>query len=134
MFRNIALALSAAAVVAVPTVADAHGRYYGGRGYSNYGYAQGYAYPSYGYSQSYGYPAYGYSQSYGYPAYGYGQSSYGYNGYNGYNNGYCRNNAGTGVAIGGVTGAVIGSSVSGGHRYSNEMASSTSSLAARRAG
>ena len=32
MFNKIALALSAAAMVAVPAAAEAHGRYYGGYG------------------------------------------------------------------------------------------------------
>ena len=62
MIKKIALALSAAAMVAIPAGAEAHGRYYGG-----YGYSQGY-YPSYGYS--YGYaprPYYRGSYAYGYP-------------------------------------------------------------------
>ena len=59
MKKIIALALASTALVAVPTAADAHGRYYGG-------YSYGYGYPGY----SYGYRTYGYS--YAYPGYGYG--------------------------------------------------------------
>jgi hypothetical protein len=86
---------------------------------TSYGYrspAYGYGYPSYGYP-SYGY---GYRQpyGYGYQPYGYGYQSYGYGyaptayygggyGYNGYQ---CGNPA-AGAAIGGIAGAVIGSSV-----------------------
>ena len=44
MFKKVALALSAAAVVALPAAAEAHGSYYGA-----YGYNQGYGYPGYGY-------------------------------------------------------------------------------------
>src|SRR5436309_2185148 len=121
MFKKIALALSAAAMVAIPAAADAQG-YYGGYGYSSYpAYGYGYGYPAYGYgSQSYGYPAYGYNYGYGYPSY-YGSGGYGYNGYgyNGYGyNGYCRNNTVTGAAVGGIAGAILGSSVAeGGHHY-----------------
>ena len=61
MFKKIALALSAAGLVAIPaTSADA--RHHRSYGYSSYGYS----YPSYGYSRyGYSYPSYGYS-SYGY--------------------------------------------------------------------
>ena len=100
MFRKIALAASAAAMVAIPATADA--QYYGGYRYHHYrprvrtvisigtpgygyygGYAPyGYSYPAYGYG--YGYHAYGYGYGYGYPAYGYGYPAYGYPSY-GYN-------------------------------------------------
>ena len=145
MFKKIALALSAAAVMAVPAAADA--QYYGGyrhHSYRNYGYSYprtttvisigspgygyyggGYGYPAYGYGGGYGgYPAYnygyggypGYYGNYGYNGYGY-NSGYGYNGY-GYNSGYCGTRTGAGAAIGGVAGALLGSQAAGGHRYS----------------
>ena len=57
MIRKIALALSAAALVAIPAGAEARGGYYGGYGYG---------YPAYGHNYGYGAPSYGY----GYPAYG----------------------------------------------------------------
>jgi len=96
MFKKIALALSAAAMTAIPVAAEAHG-YYGGYGYG---------YPSYGYS----YPSYGYAA----PAYGYGYqpSYYGYDRYR------CNRNTATGAVIGGVAGALLGRSLSHGGHYS----------------
>ncbi|HEX8840345.1 MAG TPA: hypothetical protein VF750_07745, partial [Sphingomicrobium sp.] len=102
MFKKMALALSAAAVIALPTAADA--QYYGGYRHHSYGYSYprtttviSIGSPGYGYyGGGYGYPAYGYNYGYGgYPAYNYGYGgypgyyggSYGYNGY-GYNSGY----------------------------------------------
>src|SRR5215212_2707066 len=88
MFKKIALALSAAALVAIPATADARGRHH--RSYSSYGYSSyGYAYPSYGYSNyGYGYPSYGYSNyGYGYPSSGYSNYGYGYPAY-GYGSNY----------------------------------------------
>lgn len=138
MFKKMALALSAAAVIAIPAAADA--QYYGGyrhHSYRNYGYSYprtttvisigspgygyyggGYGYPAYGYG---GYPAYNYG--YGYPAYNYGYNpgyygGYGYNSGYGYNGGYCGTRTGAGAAIGGVAGALLGSQAAGGHRYS----------------
>ncbi len=83
MFKKIALALSAAGLVAVPTTADAHGHRYGGYGsygYSNYGYNNyGYAYPRSRTVVSIGVSPYGYGGGYG------GYSGYGgYGGYSGY--------------------------------------------------
>jgi hypothetical protein len=104
MFRKIALALSAAAMTALPVAAEAHG-YYGGYGYG---------YPSYGYG-GYGYPAYGYG-NYGYRPYGY---SYGYRpSYYGYDRYRCNRNTAAGALIGGVAGALIGRSVARGGHYS----------------
>ena len=131
MFRKIALAASAAAMVAIPATANA--QYYGGYRYHHYsrprvrtvisigtpgygyyggGYGSyGYSYPAYGYGYN-SYPAYGYGYN-SYPAYGYGYGSYpayGYNGY-GYNRYQCNGNTAAGAAIGGIAGAAIGSAV-----------------------
>jgi hypothetical protein len=135
MFKNAMLALSAASMIALPTAASARDRDWDHH-YRNYGYhSYGDAYPrartvvtvaapAYGYyggypAYGYGYPAYGY----GYPAYGYAYPAYGYNyGYSpryyGYNRYQCGGNTAAGAAIGGVAGAVIGSSVAGGRHYS----------------
>jgi hypothetical protein len=94
MFKKIALALSAAAMTAIPVAAEAHG-YYGGYGYPA---------PAYGY----GYPSYGYAA----PAYGYQPSYYGYDRYR------CNRNTATGAVIGGVAGALLGRSLARGGHYS----------------
>jgi len=130
MFKKAMLALSAASMFAIPSAASAHdwGYHRYGYGYRHYPRSTtvisvGYGAPAYGYG--YNYPAYGYG--YGYPAYGYGYPAYGYNypsnyGYGYGYNGYCRNNTATGAAIGGIAGAVLGSSVAeGGHHYVNRF-------------
>ena len=112
MRKLIGIALASAALVAAPTVANAHGRYYGGYGYS-------YGYPSYGYSSyGYGYPSYGYS----YPSYGYnyGYSPYSYGGYYGspYRSyGYGNGNAVGAAIVGGVVGLAIGSALNNNHHH-----------------
>jgi hypothetical protein len=126
MFRKIALALSATAMVALPATADA--RYY----YRSYGYS--YLYPSYGYGGYYGvYHPYGYGgyyRTYGYPAYGYGYPAYGYgysyptrgygyapHYYRGYGYHYHCTSPVAGMAVGGLAGAAIGSALSHNHYH-----------------
>ena len=90
MVKKILLALSAAGMAALPTVANA--QYYGGSGYGSYS-----GYGGYGGSY-YGSP---------YDSY-YGGSSY----YGGY-----RDNGASAALVGGLIGVVIGSALASGHHH-----------------
>ena len=75
MFSKVALAASAAALVALPTSAEArshhHSRYYSSYSvgyYPSYGYRSVSYSPYRSYSYGYSYPSYGYSYGYSYPS------------------------------------------------------------------
>ena len=113
MFKKSVLAMSAASMIAVPAVADAH-HYYG---YDN----------GYGYEQQSYYPQQSYYNQQGY----YPQQAYGYgNGYYGRSHGYRyhRCSGTTGTIVGAGAGALLGRSIGRGSGYYHRNSGTTGTI------